>query len=111
MSQEERLLAAIGGGDTPSHASADGKFLIYTSSSSSLNIWSVPLVRARTPTAFAETPFYQTQGQLSPDDRWMAYTADEAGGTAEVFVQPFPASGVRWQISTSGGADPKWRRD
>ena len=71
----------------------------------------LPLVGAPTPTVFAETLFYQTQGQLSPDDRWMAYTTNEAGGMAEVFVQPFPASGRRWKISTTGGADPRWGRD
>jgi eukaryotic-like serine/threonine-protein kinase len=111
-SQEERLLGAIGAGDVPSNASVDGKFLIFGSNASGgLTTWALRLVGARTPIVFAETPFFQTQGQLSPDDRWIAYTTDEAGGAAEVFVQPFPASGVKYQISTSGGADPKWRRD
>jgi hypothetical protein len=28
-----------------------------------------------------------------------------------VYVQPFPASGGKWQISKDGGSFPKWRRD
>jgi eukaryotic-like serine/threonine-protein kinase len=28
-----------------------------------------------------------------------------------VFVQPFPATGARWQISSGGGRQPKWRAD
>ena len=26
-------------------------------------------------------------------------------------VRPFPAGGGRWQISTAGGSEPRWRRD
>ena len=29
----------------------------------------------------------------------------------EVFVQSFPPSGGKWQISTFGGSEPQWRRD
>jgi hypothetical protein len=28
-----------------------------------------------------------------------------------VFVQAFPGPGGKWQISTDGGARPRWRRD
>ncbi len=48
--------------------------------------------------------------QLSPDGRWVAYASDESG-RAEVYVQTFPASGGKWQISTGGGDAPQWRRD
>ena len=40
----------------------------------------------------------------------MAYTSDETGAP-EVYVQPFPATGAKWQVSTGGGSDPQWRRD
>jgi hypothetical protein len=29
----------------------------------------------------------------------------------EVYVVPFPWTGAKWQISTSGGTRPRWRRD
>src|SRR5205085_2068019 len=29
----------------------------------------------------------------------------------EIFVEPFPPSGPRWQVSTDGGSQPIWRRD
>jgi hypothetical protein len=32
-------------------------------------------------------------------------------GKAEVYVEPVPATGERWQVSTAGGAEPHWRRD
>jgi hypothetical protein len=28
-----------------------------------------------------------------------------------VYVQSFPASGGKWQVSTGGGDQPQWRRD
>jgi eukaryotic-like serine/threonine-protein kinase len=36
--------------------------------------------------------------------------SDESGAN-QVYVQSFPPSGGKWQISTSGGVQPRWRRD
>ncbi len=45
---------------------------------------------------------------LSPDGRWLAYQSNESG-TFEVYVRPFPETGAaKWQVSTSGGTQPKW---
>jgi hypothetical protein len=41
---------------------------------------------------------------------WVAYTSTESG-RPEVYVQPFPATGAKWQVSTGGGDQPRWRRD
>ena len=39
----------------------------------------------------------------------MAYVAQEPGrGKPEVYVQPFPGSGSRWQVSSDGGENPAW---
>ena len=40
----------------------------------------------------------------------MAYASDESG-RYEVYVQTFPATGGKWQISIGGGEQPSWRRD
>jgi hypothetical protein len=42
--------------------------------------------------------------------KWLAYTSDESG-RREVYVQSFPTGGGKWQVSTSGGSDPRWRGD
>lgn len=55
-------------------------------------------------------PFNEDQARFSPDGRWVAYISDESG-RYEVYVQPFPATGGKWQISRNGGAQPVWRRD
>jgi hypothetical protein len=34
----------------------------------------------------------------------------EDSGRYEVYVQPFPGPGGKWQISTDGGTVPVWSR-
>ena len=48
--------------------------------------------------------------RLSPDGRWIAYNSNESGGF-EIYVQPFPTTGAKWQVSKGGGQQPQWRRD
>jgi Tol biopolymer transport system component/tRNA A-37 threonylcarbamoyl transferase component Bud32 len=47
---------------------------------------------------------------LSPDERWLAYTSDESG-RFEVYVVPFPdVKADKWQVSVAGGRSPRWAR-
>jgi eukaryotic-like serine/threonine-protein kinase len=48
--------------------------------------------------------------QFSPDGRWMAYVSDESG-RFEIYVQPYPGPGGKYQISTDGGNEPVWNRN
>ena len=34
-----------------------------------------------------------------------------ASGRVDVYAQPFPGPGGKWQISPAGGTQPRWRRD
>jgi Tol biopolymer transport system component len=70
----------------------------------------LPLAGERKPVPFLKTPFYERHAQLSPDGRWLAYISDESR-TNEVYVQSFPAGGGKWQVSTNGGVQPRWRHD
>ncbi len=56
---------------------------------------------------FLRTRFNETEPCFSPDGRWLAYISDESG-RYEVYVQPYPGPGGKWQISTEGGIDPVW---
>jgi serine/threonine-protein kinase len=59
---------------------------------------------------FLQTRFTEGAAAFSSDGRWLAYTSDESGRT-EVYVQPYPQPGGKWQISTEGGAEPVWNRN
>jgi hypothetical protein len=64
----------------------------------------------RQPALFLQMPFAEGSGRFSPDGRWIAYTSNDQGRN-EVYVQTFPASGGKWQISSNGGQQPWWRSD
>ncbi len=75
-----------------------------------IDIFALPVDGDRKPISLVHTRSLDTQGQISPDGRWLAYTSF-ISGTAEVYVQSFPtASGTR-QVSAIGGKQPRWRRD
>jgi dipeptidyl aminopeptidase/acylaminoacyl peptidase len=92
--------------------SPDGRFLVYAAEGpkTALDLWVLPLVGDRKPTLFLRTEASEGMGRLSPDGRWMAYVSNETGRN-EVYVQPFPASGAKWLVSTGGGTQPRWAVD
>jgi Tol biopolymer transport system component len=97
---------------SPRSWSLDGRFIVYDSDGgkTSSDIWVLPLTGDRKPIPFLTTPATEGQGELSPDGRWMVYSSNESG-RFDVYVQPFPATGGKWLVSTSGGLEPHWRRD
>ncbi|HLH32553.1 MAG TPA: protein kinase, partial [Terriglobia bacterium] len=95
---------------TPADWSPDGKFLLYQQGTPR-DLFLLPMTgEDRKPVPFLQTKFDEGQGAFSPDGRWIAYTSNESG-PYQVFVQPFPASGAKWQISPAGGAFPRWNRN
>jgi len=96
----------------PQDWSTDGRFLVYQSTDpkTGADLWLLPLVGDRTPRVLVQTPFQEQQAQISPDGRFIAYVSDESG-TRQVYVQSFPSSEAKWQVSIDGGSQPRWRRD
>jgi eukaryotic-like serine/threonine-protein kinase len=93
--------------------SPDGRSILYfaaqTDSGSGLWVFSIEgeakprrLVSVSEPT--------DVQAQFSPDGRWIAYCAPEAG-RSEVYVTSFPEPGERVRVSVSGGSTPRWKGD
>jgi Tol biopolymer transport system component len=70
------------------------------------DIW-VLQISDRKAQPFVRTRFDETAPAFSPDGRWLAYSSTESG-RREIFVQPYPGSGGKWQISTDGGHEPVW---
>jgi Tol biopolymer transport system component len=98
---------------SPCDVSSDGRFLVYSRIKPDGNgedLFLVPLTGAREPRLLLGGPSQKTDGMISPDGRWLAYVAEEAG-PATVFVRPFPEGDGRWQISTPSGVEPRWSPD
>ena len=97
----------------PNDWSPAGEALLYeVSRGTSTSLWLLTM-RDRTAAAFAGIEI--TGGNFitaafSPDGRWVAYASEE-GGT-QVNVQPFPPTGARYQIFSTGNPHhPMWSRD
>jgi Tol biopolymer transport system component len=109
---QDELLLKSDGDLIPSDWSADGRFILYERLNPKTHdeLWALPLDGDRKPFPFLQTPFNEQSGFFSPDGRWIAYDSNESG-KHEVYVQTFPASGGKWQVSTKGGGNPRWRGD
>jgi hypothetical protein len=68
---------------------------------------SLPMEGDRKPRPFVQTKFDEYDPVFSPDGLWIAYISNETG-RFEIYVQPFPGPGGKWQISTEGGLWPVW---
>ncbi len=91
----------------------DGSALILDRSGVQGNqsdIWVLPLSGDRKPWPFLATQYDEWQASLSPDGKWLSYISNESG-TYQVYVQPFPNRGGKWQVSTQGGTEPRWSPD
>jgi serine/threonine-protein kinase len=100
----------------PNTVSPDGKNLIYHHDGGGGALWLMPLIGDRTPKALIEEKGSPYQSSLSPDGKWIAYASGGGGpgrsGGNQVYVQPFPPlNGVKYQITTKGGAEPLWSPD
>ena len=96
----------------PYDTSPDGEYLLFAEvgETSQSDLWILKLDSGQQPEPFSRTDAYETQGRFSPNARWIAYSSNESG-SYEIYVQPFPATGERWTVSTAGGVQPLWRAD
>jgi len=108
----EEFLVQEGGLKVPTDLSSDGRFLAYHVIDNKTKTWDLGLcsVAEKKTSVFLSTPAAEVNGRFSPDGRWIAYQSDESG-TVEVYVQPFPGHGGKWQISKAGGTQPVWNRN
>ena len=109
--QDEQLVESTGL-ISPTDWSLDGSIVLYDklNRAGDRDVWLLSLTRDQEPEPLLETPFDEGQAQFSPDGKWILYTSNESG-RAEIYAQTFPTGGGKWQISTDGGSQPKWRRD
>ena len=110
--KEEPLLEAQAGrGQAAYDWSRDGRYIMYMSlgTRGGPDLWVLDLKERKT-APFLATQFNESQAQFSPDGRWVAYSSDESGHY-EIYVRNFTGPVARFQVSGSGGAQPRWRAD
>jgi serine/threonine-protein kinase len=95
----------------PRSWSPDGQLLAFHENdpTTKKDIWVLRLSDHKTE-PFLRTPFNEGGPVFSPDGHWIAYISDESG-RPEIYLQPYPGPGGKWQISTDGGNEPAWNRN
>jgi serine/threonine-protein kinase len=113
--KEEKLVGESNRSFQPYSLSRDGKMLVMDAiegilnpSSVKLDIGILSMEGERVWKPLLKEDYVETQAQISPDGRWMAYVSTESGRN-EVYIRPFPeVDKGKWQVSTSGGASARW---
>jgi Tol biopolymer transport system component len=112
-SEAREVLGPLSGGDLWIRGwSPDGKTLLIESSHPKTNadILVAPADDPRRVTPYLVTDAVEENPSFSPDGKWIAYTSN-ASGRREVYVQSYPRSDLRYQVSTRGGGTPVWTPD
>lgn len=96
----------------PQDWSSDERFLVYLvlDDKTGRDLWAMDMTSNQRTRAVVNTPSDERNGQLSPDGHWLAYETNESG-RFEIVVVSFPNPTKKWPVSTSGGAQPRWRSD
>jgi Tol biopolymer transport system component len=108
----ERLLETA---RAPEFWSAANRFLSFITLKTDANtadydIWSYSFETKTASPVIVIPKSAQHSSRFSPDGHWIAYISDETG-RHEVFVQPFPVTGAKYQITKNGGGHPMWSPD
>ena len=95
----------------PDSWSRDGKYLIVgRPQGSDYQIWALRVDGNREELPLVQGVMLADEARFSPDGRWVVFHA-AIEGPPQVFAIPFPPTGERFQLSTEGGVQPRWRDD
>jgi WD40 repeat protein len=90
--------------------SRDGKYILFDLGRANRTVWALPLFGDRSPVEVVDAPFAPYSAHVSPDGQWLAYASLDTG-RYEVYVRRFLGAGQKAQISSGGGAHPRWTAD
>ena len=96
--------------------SPDGRTLSFAKLPFPLSVWTLTLDEEGEP-AEPELFVGGTAGSdsfssaFAPDGQWLVYLSQAAIGGEQLFIEPFPATGTRFQLTQNGGSNPLWSRD
>jgi len=103
---EEKLILHTDFDQFANDWSRDAKCILYTRSS---ELWVLTYPELKS-SLFLKSPFIVAGGQFSPNGKWVAYASNETGRW-EIYVTSFPEARGKWQVSSGGGEQARWRAD
>jgi serine/threonine-protein kinase len=89
--------------------SPDGRFVVFTLSTleTGTDLWARDVEGKAPARPLRATRAEEDYASVSPDGRYVAYESNETG-RSEIYVEAFPTTGERSQISADGGTEPVW---
>ena len=109
----EQLWRRGGGEITLTSISPDGSWLVVGESNAGTSLDLALASLGPDSVSFREylgADWEESEGVISPNGRWLAYTSDEAG-VSGVFVRGFPDPIGQWRVSEGNASDPVWAPD
>ena len=94
----------------PNSWSADGQQLLATDQGPSRNYLVTVPAAGGDKLPLLNSKASETNGQISPNGKWVAYASDESGAW-DIYVSSYPGAVGKWQVSRGGGTEPRWRGD
>jgi eukaryotic-like serine/threonine-protein kinase len=107
--EEESVLSSVEN-EYAEDWSRDGRYIAYVYKANGESLNALPLFGDRKPFTVVKSPFPKDEPHFSFDGKWLAYASNESG-TWQVYVVSFPTADQKYQISTDGGSQPRWRSD
>lgn len=104
--QEDKSIVHDDSNKYPTDWSKDEKYMLYTRGE---DLWFVTVPELKS-SLFLKAVSVLRNGQFSADGKWVAYASNETGRW-EIYVTSFPDAKGKWQVSTGGGEQPRWRAD
>jgi Tol biopolymer transport system component len=114
-SEEHLASAEAGTVVNPASWTPDGSRLLGgMGRGAAVSIWMIVLGEDRVlkPLSLGDSPGNKTAPAISPDGKWLAYGSNELTRSGyNVFVQPFPPTGAKYQVTTVTSSTPVWSHD
>jgi Tol biopolymer transport system component len=112
FARDERLLLETPDNKLPVDWSPDGRVLLFVNEDAVTgdDLCTVSVAEPQKPTRLLSGSYAESQGQFSPDGRWLAYRSNESGRW-EIYLRPYPGPGSQQLVSRDSGIQPRWRRD
>jgi len=111
LEREKAIMHAEPNNDViPNSWSAGGQQILFTKQAQTRSYLMMAPAAGGAPVPLLTGTADETNGQFSPDGKWVAYASDESGNW-EIYVTSFPSTAGKWQVSRGGGTEPRWRGD
>lgn len=100
----------------PADWSRDGQFLTFTQIDTKTlgDIWLLPLAAPRMPVPLIHTMANESQGMISPNQKWLAYFSNESsssGVSLRRLNKDMRVSDAALTVSITNALEPRWRAD